>query len=266
MSRTSTDPSARLPLERDSPEPALPEPTSPPTSDPGSHPRQCGGGTDQRDMLAGGGEVRHQLILLGRGQWLAGRACCAQCSHQSSGRFAMPDLINSPDGSTSPIPLADDERLELERLRQEMADLRTARVPRPRRRVRWASVACSASSSSWTSPPKQSSRSRPFRSPARRDRTVPRRLAHLAVMRPWTRLGRNATPSPTCPGGPDVRIRSPIRLSRNRDPTPGTDTAPSAIRLGRRNGHVRRCWRCHRSVRAHPAGHLSPAGRADGAG
>ena len=53
----------------------------------------------------------------------------------------MSDLTKSPEAVTSPPPLDDDERLELERLRQEVAVLRTARPPRPRRRVRWASVA-----------------------------------------------------------------------------------------------------------------------------
>jgi hypothetical protein len=53
----------------------------------------------------------------------------------------MADTTEGVRGAVIAPVLGEDERGELERLRQEVAALRVSAVPRPRRRIRWASVA-----------------------------------------------------------------------------------------------------------------------------
>ena len=53
----------------------------------------------------------------------------------------MADTTEGARGAVIAPVLGEDERGELERLRQEVAALRVSAVPRPRRRIRWASVA-----------------------------------------------------------------------------------------------------------------------------
>ena len=53
----------------------------------------------------------------------------------------MADTTEGARGAVIAPVLGEDERGELERLRQEVAALRVTAVPRPRRRIRWASVA-----------------------------------------------------------------------------------------------------------------------------
>jgi hypothetical protein len=67
------------------------------------------------------------------------RGCRLGCAHSIRGA-AVSQVEDSPRGAASASELNADERGELERLRQEVAALRTAPAPR-RARIRWASLA-----------------------------------------------------------------------------------------------------------------------------